>query len=314
MTLPNTPGPNGNHGNHGTPGPSSPHQQWGNQPHGPGGQHPAGSTAASTSSFSMPGWPTFASIGLFLLTLISSFLPILKIKTDLDAQRAQIEETLGDSAGDYGIDVEDFVLDLSASINWWAQVKFDGSKLGEMAQESEEEIVGAADLNADQVLLIALTSMVLIAYLASIVLGFFKQERFSAIVGLVAAALQVIAIVIAVVNYARANGDEEINEVAPTSLGSGFWIWLLLAIAAIAVFVYSLINSMSNKSAKAPAFAGPGQPGQPGQPQGFRPAQPQQQGFPQHQQFPPQGQPGPGFNPGQQQGPGGGNPYQQYGR
>ena len=310
MTFPNTPGPNGPHGNPGTPGQNGP-QQWGNQPHGPGGQPPAGSTAASASSSSMPGWPTFASIGLFLLTLIGSFLPILKIKTDVDAQRANIEETLGDTGGDYGINVEDFLIDFSLSINWWARIKFDGSNLGEMAQEAEDEIVGAADLNGDQVLLITLTALVLVAYLASIVLGFLKQERFGAIAGLVAAAFQVIAIIIAVVNYARANGDEEIKEFAPTSFGIGFWLWLLLAIAAIAVFVFALLNSSSNKSAKAPAFAGSGQPGQP---QGFGPGQPQQQGFQQGQPFSPQGQPGPGFNPGQQPGPGAGNPYQQFGR
>lgn len=309
MTFPNTPGPNGPHGNPGTPGLNGP-QQWGNQPHGPGGQQPAGSTAASTSSSSLPGWPTFASIGFFLLSLIGSFLPILKITTDKDAQRAQIEETLGDSAGEYGINVDDFLVDFSLSINWWARIKFDGSDLGEMAQGAEDEIVNNTDLTGDQVLLVTLTALVLVAYLASIVLGFLKQERFGAIAGLAAAAFQVIAVIIAAINYARANGDEEIKEAAPTSFGIGFWLWLLLAIAAIAVFAFALLNSSSDKSAKAPAFAGAGQSGQP---QGFGPGQPQQQGFQQNQQFPPQGQQGPGFNPGQQ-GPGGGNPYQQFGR
>lgn len=310
MTLPNTPGPNGPHGPHGNPGPNGP-QQWSNQPQGPGGLPPAGSAAAPTSSFSLPGWPTFASIGLFLLTLIGSFLPFLKIKSDVDAQRASIEETLGDSVGDYGINVEDFLIDFSLSFNWWTKAKFESSDLGEMAEEAEQEVVSAADLTGDQVLLITLTSLVLISYIASIVLGFLKQERFGAVAGLVAAAFQVIAIIIAVFNYVHVNGNEEIKEYVLTSFGIGFWLWLLLAIAAIVVFVFALLNSSSNKSVNKPAFAGPGQLGQP---QGFGPGQPQQQGFQQNQQFPAQGQPGPGFNPGQQPGPGGGHPYQQYGR
>ena len=308
MTTPNMPGPNGPIGNHGNPGPGS--QQWGNQqqaPNGPAGGPSAGSTATSTKSASLPGWPTFAAIGLFLLTLISSFFPILTLKSDKEAQRAQLEEEFG------GLDlnIDDFLLDFTVTMNWWARAKFKTADSSEIAKEIENEFSNTAEFEDFQVVLIALTALVLVAYISAIVLGFLKLERFGIMAGLAAAAFQVIAIIVAVLNYADANDEPEIKDLLQVSFGGGFWIWVLLAIAAIAAFVFALINGGSKKSPSAPAFASSGQPGQP---QGFGPGQPQQQGFQQGQPFSPQGQPGSGFNPGQQPGPGAGNPYQQFGR
>ena len=336
MTNPNMPDPNRPYGNHGTPPP----QQWANQPQhrafGPGHQVP-GSTATTQKKSSLPGWPTFVAIGLFLVTLISSFLPMLKMTTDRDAQRAMIEEQFGEfGRGQYGFDIEDALVDFALTLNWWGGMTIDAEGFDTQAQMIEQEILNAPEFQADQALLVALASLILVAYLAAIVVGFFKKDRITAIIGLVAAALQVLALILAVISCVGANSDPEVRELTPTSLGLGFWLWLVVAITAIAVFAFALLNSTSKKPAYAPGFASPGQPGHP---QGFRPGQPQQQGFqpnqqfppqgqpgpgfnPGHpqqgfqpnQQFPPQGQPGPGFNPGQQPGPGAGNPYQQYGR
>lgn len=236
---------------------------------------------------------------------------MLKMTTDRDAQRAIIEEQFGElGRGQYGFDIEDALVDFALTLNWWGGMTIDAEGFDTEAQMIEQEILNTPEFQADQALLVALASLILVAYLAAVVVGFFKKDRAAAIIGLVAAALQVLALILAVISCVRANSDAEVREFTPTSLGLGFWLWLLVVIIVIAVFAFALLHNKSKKSAYAPGFTSPGQPGHP---QAFRPGQPQQ-GFQQNPQFPPQGQPGPGFNPGQQPGPDGGNPYQQYGR
>lgn len=291
MTTPNTPGPQ-QWGNQQPPyGFSQPNQQQWSQPAAPA---PAPS---SRTRGGLPWWPTWATIPLLLLTLIGSFLPFLTVKSDTDAMRQSIEDEFGDFGGfDFDLGIDEYILSFEATVNWWGNFAFKSDGVGGLAGQLEEEVMASSETATSAFMLITMTSLILLLYIAALITGLLKMNRVVPIVGLVAAFLQMVAIIIAAMN--RAGADDEAGFMGTATLSAGFWLWAFAAVAAIAVYVFALVNSLSGKSG-APSLSQ-----QPQQPVGFQPAQPghygqynqygqpgqQAQQFP--QQPPAQGQPG----------------------
>lgn len=282
MTTPNTPGQQPSTQQWGAPQQTS--YQWGQQ-----APYPGAAPAQPRRQVSMPWWPTWATLGLFLLTLIGSFFRFSTVRT-------YIGQTLIDELGlgDIGLDLGDSLGSVTVGMSWWGNFTMEGSGIGSLAMENQDEVLSDPDLQMVMVMFAVITTLVLVCYGIALILGFFKKNLAMVIVGMVAVLTQALALVMVAVGQGSAL--EEVGEAGEVSLEAGFWIWLAAAVAGLVVFILALVLRRGQKN-------------QPAQQQ----YQPQQQGFQQNQQFPPQGQQGPGFNPGQQ-GPGGGNPYQQYGR
>lgn len=281
MTTPNTPGQQPAAQQWGAP--QQTQYQWAQQP-----QYPSQAPAQPRKQMSLPWWPTWATLGLFLLTLIGSFFRFSTVRT-------YIGQTLVDELGlgDIGLDLGDSLGSVTVGMSWWGNFTMEGSGIGSLAMENQDEILSDPDLQMVMVMFAVITALVLVCYGIALILGFFKKNLAMVIVGMVAVLTQALALVMVAVGQGSAL--EEVGEAGEASLEAGFWIWLATAVAGLVVFILALVLRRGQKN-------------QPAQQQ----YQPQQQ-FQQPQQFPPQGQQGPGFNPGQQ-GPGGGNPYQQYGR
>lgn len=282
MSTPNTPGQQPAAQQWGAPQQTS--YQWGQQ-----APYPAAAPAQPRRQVSLPWWPTWATLGLFLLTLIGSFFRFSTVRT-------YIGQTLIDELGlgDIGLDLGDSLGSVTVGMSWWGNFTMEGSGIGSLAMENQDEVLSDPDLQMVMVMFAVITALVLVCYGIALILGFFKKNLAMVIVGMVAVLTQALALVMVAVGQGSAL--EEVGEAGEVSLEAGFWIWLAAAVAGLVVFILALVLRRGQKN-------------QPAQQQ----YQPQQQGFQQNQQFPPQGQQGPGFNPGQQ-GPGGGNPYQQYGR
>ena len=280
MTTPNTPGQQPATQQWGAPQQTS--YQWGQQ-----APYPAAAPAQPRKQVSLPWWPTWATLGLFLLTLIGSFFRFSTVRT-------YIGQTLIDELGlgDIGLDLGDSLGSVTVGMSWWGNFTMEGSGMGSLAMENQDEVLSDPDLQMVMVMFAVITALVLVCYGIALILGFFKKNLAMVIVGMVAVLTQALALVMVAVGQGSAL--EEVGEAGEVSLEAGFWIWLAAAVAGLVVFILALVLRRGQKN----------QPMQQYQ---------QQQGFQQNQQFPPQGQQGPGFNPGQQ-GPGGGNPYQQYGR
>lgn len=280
MTTPNTPGQQPATQQWGAPQQTS--YQWGQQ-----APYPAAAPAQPRRQVSLPWWPTWATLGLFLLTLIGSFFRFSTVRT-------YIGQTLIDELGlgDIGLDLGDSLGSVTVGMSWWGNFTMEGSGIGSLAMENQDEVLSDPDLQMVMVMFAVITALVLVCYGIALILGFFKKNLAMVIVGMVAVLTQALALVMVAVGQGSAL--EEVGEAGEVSLEAGFWIWLAAAVAGLVVFILALVLRRGQKN----------QPMQQYQ---------HQQGFQQNQQFPPQGQQGPGFNPGQQ-GPGGGNPYQQYGR
>ena len=280
MTTPNTPGQQPATQQWGVPQQTS--YQWGQQ-----APYPAAAPAQPRKQVSLPWWPTWATLGLFLLTLIGSFFRFSTVRT-------YIGQTLIDELGlgDIGLDLGDSLGSVTVGMSWWGNFTMEGSGIGSLAMENQDDVLSDPDLQMVMVMFAVITALVLVCYGIALILGFFKKNLAMVIVGMVAVLTQALALVMVAVGQGSAL--EEVGEAGEVSLEAGFWIWLAAAVAGPVVFILALVLRRGQKN----------QPMQQYQ---------QQQGFQQNQQFPPQGQQGPGFNPGQQ-GPGGGNPYQQYGR
>lgn len=280
MTTPNTPGQQPATQQWGAPQQTS--YQWGQQ-----APYPGAAPAQPRRQVSLPWWPTWATLGLFLLTLIGSFFRFSTVRTYIG--QALIDE-LG--LGDIGLDLGDSLGSVTVGMSWWGNFTMEGSGMGSLAMENQDEVLSDPDLQMVMVMFAVITALVLVCYGIALILGFFKKNLAMVIVGMVAVLTQALALVMVAVGQGSAL--EEVGEAGEVSLEAGFWIWLAAAVAGLVVFILALVLRRGQKN----------QPMQQYQ---------HQQGFQQNQQFPPQGQQGPGFNPGQQ-GPGGGNPYQQYGR
>lgn len=280
MTTPNTPGQQPATQQWGAPQQTS--YQWGQQ-----APYPAAAPAQPRRQVSLPWWPTWATLGLFLLTLIGSFFRFSTVRT-------YIGQTLIDELGlgDIGLDLGDSLGSVTVGMSWWGNFTMEGSGMGSLAMENQDEVLSDPDLQMVMVMFAVITTLVLVCYGIALILGFFKKNLAMVIVGMVAVLTQALALVMVAVGQGSAL--EEVGEAGEVSLEAGFWIWLAAAVAGLVVFILALVLRRGQKNQPMHQYQ-------------------QQQGFQQNQQFPPQGQQGPGFNPGQQ-GPGGGNPYQQYGR
>lgn len=298
MTTPNNPASN-SAGQWGNPQPG--HQpnpsQWGaqpNQPNQPQGQpqwgaqpgQPGGTMQAPKV---MPVWPTWAMLGFFLLSFLTSFMTVSRTIVDLDDF-----EGLGSIGG---------------TLNWWGAFSVESSGLGRLGEAAlKDEVTGTFLIGIGTVLTLG-------CYIAATVLYFLGKEKLGAILGIIAAGLQLSGILFF---FFSSIGDDY------TSLGAGWWMWLLFGILALALSIFLLVKGRSGiegQFAKAKnsvqqaqqrnaqqqfqqqsqqgqqGFQQPGQPGQGfQQPQPYgQPAQQPQQGFQQPYQQDQQG-----FQPPQQ--------------
>ncbi|MCQ4621553.1 hypothetical protein KBX19_10050 [Corynebacterium sp. CCUG 71335] len=285
------------------PGQPQGQPQWGAQPNQPGQPHwgaqpgqPDGTMQAPKVT---PVWPTWAMLGFFLLSFLTSFMTVSRTIVDLDDF-----EGLGSIGG---------------TLNWWGAFSVESSGLGRLGEAAlKEEVTGTFLIGIGTVLTLG-------CYIAATVLYFLGKEKLGAILGIIGAGLQLSGILFF---FFSSIGDDY------TSLGAGWWMWLLFGILALALSIFLLVKGRSGiegQFAKAKnsvqqvqqrnaqqqfqqqsqqgqqGFQQPGQPGQgfqqPGQPgQGFQqpqpygqPAQQPQQGFQQPYQQDQQG-----FQPPQQ--------------
>ena len=268
--------------------------QWGAQPNQPQGQphwgaqpgQPGGTMQAPKV---MPVWPTWAMLGFFLLSFLTSFMTVSRTIVDLDDF-----EGLGSIGG---------------TLNWWGAFNVESSGLGRLGEAAlKEEVTGTFLIGIGTVLTLG-------CYIAATVLYFLGKEKLGAILGIIAAGLQLSGILFF---FFSSISDDY------TSLGAGWWMWLLFGILALALSIFLLVKGRSGiegqfTKAKSSVqqvqqrnaqqqfqqqsqqgqqgFQQPGQPGQGfQQPQPYgQPAQQPQQGFQQPYQQDQQG-----FQPPQQ--------------
>ena len=151
------------------------------------------------------------------------------------------------------------------SWNWWGAFSYEGTGLGSMATEYIP-----AELGYDSGMVVS-TVAVLLLLAATCVLMFLGRIRPGAILGIVASAAQ---LVIVIVSFA------EIDTNFGMHMGLGWYIWLVAALAGLAISIYLLATGRGKKiAAPQNPYANPGAPGQ-------APAQPAPQQW--GQQYPPQ--------------------------
>lgn len=238
-------------------GQQQPGQQWGGQPQAKQG------TSISIPS-GKPAWPTWVYAGLALITLLTSFIPFLgyKIKGEVD---------FGGGDDEYGIDLGSITLDSKWSANWWGSVS---------AKESGEKTGYSADLDNDTLLILCGIAIIAL-FIAAAVLAFLKMSKFVAPLGIAAAAVQLIAVIIGFAEYRDVEGEadlEQMREMAGDSLDIsgglqfGWFLWLLLALAALAFSILLLLKGEDgllamfggNKSAAGQGFQQQSMAPQPG--------------------------------------------------
>nr|VDG63198.1 Phosphoinositide polyphosphatase (Sac family) [Streptococcus thermophilus] len=253
--------------------PQPPQQPWGAQPGQLQGQ---GSGGGAKMPSTMPAWPTWAMLGFFLLSFLTSFLAIAKVHIEYEGFTG--------------------VSSLGASINWWGSFKTEASGLGGFTEAELENAMSGGFLIGFG------TVVILGCYIAATVLYFLGKDRLGAVMGIVASGIQMAILLVWLVRVA----------VEPmVSFGAGWWLWLLIAIIALALSIFLLVNGrdgVEDQFTKAKTtvqqvqqraaeqreakqaqqaqqqFQQPGQQGQ--QPQPQQPPQPSQQGF--QPQQPPQ--------------------------
>lgn len=269
MTTPNTPGQQPSTQQWGAPQQTS--YQWGQQ-----APYPAAAPAQPRKQVSLPWWPTWATLGLFLLTLIGSFFRFSTVRT-------YIGQTLIDELGlgDIGLDLGDSLGSVTVGMSWWGNFTMEGSGIGSLAMENQDEILSDPDLQMVMVMFAVITALVLVCYGIALILGFFKKNLAMVIVGMVAVLTQALALVMVAVGQGSAL--EEVGEAGEASLEAGFWIWLAAAVAGLVVFILALVLRRGQKNQPMQQYQQqqyqqqpmyPAYPPQPGAPQ--QPGVPQQ--------------------------------------
>lgn len=244
-------------------------QAWSAQP--AGGQ-PGGAPKPKKSI----GWPVWCYLGAFLLTLLTSFLKVISAKMD------------------YGIGSAEM------GVNWWGKVSASASAFGRYDTGGSYDF-GGADYVVFSLLILALLA-------AATYFAFVRNDKLTGILGLVAAGLQLLAVV---VKLFQILGESFFHT------GAGWWLWLLISLATLLVSLQMFKTGRAGveqkfNSARAAAQnkqqqnqqqnswgqQAPQQPQQPqGQPNTWAPQQQGQQ--PQNPQQGPQASPQP-QNPQQQ--------------
>lgn len=268
MTYPNSPQPN-----HGAPQPSSynwdaqvpaqaqPQQQQPQQPFYP----PAGQP--QQQKLALPAWPTWVYTGLFILTLISSFLPHITSRISgssfaqaMTAEVPFLDEFFGESS-----ETLDSFGSLSSSINWWGALKLQGDGVGSFAEAFEEEVTAelGSEFETMKLVLILITLSVLGFLVGAVVMGVLRKVKIAAVLGLVAGVIQFVAVLLQAASRFSAVADPEFADIAENSFGAGFWLWLILSLVAVAFSIYVLIANKKPENAFVPQPAQPQQPGWP---------------------------------------------------
>lgn len=167
-------------------------QAWSAQPAGgqPGGQRPGGAPKSANSI----GWPVWCYLGAFLLTLLTSFLKVISAKMD------------------YGIGSAEM------GVNWWGKVSASASAFGRYDSGGSYDF-GGADYVVFSVLILALLA-------AATYFAFVRNDKLTGILGLVAAGLQLLAVV---VKLFQILGESFFHT------GAGWWLWLLISLATLFV-------------------------------------------------------------------------------
>lgn len=253
-----------------------PGQQWGGQPQAKQG-------TSITIPSGKPAWTTWVYAGLALITLLTSFIPFLSYK-------AKGEVDLGGD-DEYGVDFGTITFDSKWSANWWGSVN---------AKDSGEKVGYNAELDNDTLLILCGIAIIAL-FIAAAVLAFLKMSKFVAPLGIAAAAVQLIAVIIGFVEYRDVEGEADIEEMREMAadgleigggLQFGWFLWLLLALAALAFSIMLLLKGedgllamvSGNKSAAGQGFQQQSMAPQPGtytapgqSPQRQAPQQPQGQ-------------------------------------
>ena len=167
-------------------------QAWSAQPAGgqPGGGQPGGAPKPKKSI----GWPVWCYLGAFLLTLLTSFLNVISAKMD------------------YGIG------SAKMGVNWWGKVSASASAFGRYDSGGSYDF-GGADYVVFSVLILALLA-------AATYFAFVRNDKLTGILGLVAAGLQLLAVV---VKLFQILGESFFHT------GAGWWLWLLISLATLFV-------------------------------------------------------------------------------
>lgn len=268
MTYPNSPQPN-----HGAPQPSSynwdaqvpaqaqPQQQQPQQPFYP----PAGQP--QQQKLALPAWPTWVYTGLFILTLISSFLPYIAAKItgssfaqSLTEDVPFLDEFFGESS-----ETLDSFGSMTSTVNWWGALKLRGDGFGSFAEAFEEEVTAevGSEYETMKLVLMLITLSVLGFLVGAVVMGVLRKVRIAAVLGLVAGVIQFLAVLLGAASRFSVVADPEFANMAETSFGAGFWLWVILCLVAVAFSIYVLVAFKKPKNAFVPQPAQPQQPGWP---------------------------------------------------
>ncbi|GAB3081540.1 hypothetical protein [Corynebacterium aquatimens] len=171
------------------------------------GQPNQGTSAVKTST-DMPAWPTWVYAALGLLTLLTSFLSVLKF---------------GASFGEYG--------SFSLNMNWWGQAK----ATADSPFAGKDWETGAV---ADAPFFIICTLGAIGLYVAAAVLIFLKKDKIASYLGIGGAALQLIAVILAIF-------DKDSGDYIEGDFGAGWYLWLLFAILGLAFSIFYMLKGQS---------------------------------------------------------------------
>lgn len=202
---------------------SQPQSQGWSQPQGQGqwGQQPQqGWTQSSTPSSSTKqsiDWTVWFYGGLLLLTFLTSFLRV----------RSVTERTEG--VGSIGF-----------SLNWWGKAKVHGSGLGSWIEAYlPPEVTRSIGNTATE--FVVLTVVVLALLGVATYFAFSSKMREAALLGTIAAGVQLLYVIYAAFAF---------DTLASIGLGFGWWVWLLIALAGLAISVMMLTKGKQGVEAQ----------------------------------------------------------------
>lgn len=140
------------------------------------------------------------------------------------------------------------------SLNWWGSIDLEHDDLGWFGDSFIMEAF-LSELNAEfnSWLIVLSTLLILLLYVAAIFLAVTRKWKAAWITGLIAGAVQLLAVIIAALPSSRA-------EIA---YGAGWWLWLPTALITLALSVTLLVVGKAVLDEKL-RKARPARPAQPG--------------------------------------------------